>query len=322
MGNELRRKLVFPENLELLISASEQYYLEGKTQQQIAERLQLSRPAVSALLTEARQRGIVQFSIINPLEHLKNLETSMKTVFNLAGCRITPSSRDPQTLLLRLGYYASRLVYECLQPNDILGIGRGRTVHSTIKNFVSIGDKHNLTVVPLTGGSWNMQEGFQVNEMVITLAGKLHASYRLLNAPLYVNNSEVANALKEDESISQCTKLWHSLSCALVGIGPLRGNDPYVRLRIKTVEERLNTRVIGDLCGRFIDAQGNEISENNVMAIELSQLKQTKNVIAVAGGPEKIIPITSALKGKWITHLVTDEDTARTLLSRQDSTKG
>ena len=50
------------ERLRILTDISEMYYIQGKTQSQIAHVLNFSRSTVSRLLTEARQEGIVEIN--------------------------------------------------------------------------------------------------------------------------------------------------------------------------------------------------------------------------------------------------------------------
>ena len=51
------------EEQQLIIDASVLYYLEGKTQNEIAKELYLSRPKVSRLLKKARDLQIVDITI-------------------------------------------------------------------------------------------------------------------------------------------------------------------------------------------------------------------------------------------------------------------
>jgi DNA-binding transcriptional regulator LsrR (DeoR family) len=51
-----------------------------------------------------------------------------------------------------------------------------------------------------------------------------------------------------------------------------------------------------------------------VIGITLEQLKQTRRVVGIAGGPEKSPAILGALRGKLINVLITDSLTAEKLL--------
>jgi DNA-binding transcriptional regulator LsrR (DeoR family) len=51
--------------------------------------------------------------------------------------------------------------------------------------------------------------------------------------------------------------------------------------------------------------------------VNVDQLKKARNVIAIAGGKSKARAILAVLRGKFVTHLVTDEDVAREILFMQ-----
>jgi DNA-binding transcriptional regulator LsrR (DeoR family) len=64
--------------MHLLTKVSTLYYVGQQTQQEIADRLRLSRPRVSRLLAEALERGIVQISIAPPTGLYTDLETRLE----------------------------------------------------------------------------------------------------------------------------------------------------------------------------------------------------------------------------------------------------
>lgn len=75
----------------------------------------------------------------------------------------------------------------------------------------------------------------------------------------------------------------------------------------------------GDILGQFYDTNGDllELSHHNrLIGTPLSVLRNMKHVVGVAGGTEKIDAIYGALKGKFIHTLITDEETALSLLRK------
>ena len=58
-------------DLAALVLISEMYYIQGRTQKDIADSLGLSRPTVSRLLQTARDLGVVRISIVDPSERLR-----------------------------------------------------------------------------------------------------------------------------------------------------------------------------------------------------------------------------------------------------------
>ena len=55
--------------------------------------------------------------------------------------------------------------------------------------------------------------------------------------------------------------------------------------------------------------------DSRMIGITLDELKALPNRLCVAGGPEKIQALRAALRGGYITHLVTDADAAEALLA-------
>ena len=299
---------------DILVLVSEMYYIQEKTQKDIADNLGLSRPAVSRLLQTARDRGIVSVSIVDPSERLKKLEAELTQAFGLKGCRLCPSGEDHAILRARLGYRGAELLMTNMEPGDVIGIGAGSTVYETVRALRESRDYPGLRIVPLSGGGLGIDGRPQINQVVHMAAHRLNAESVYLNAPLYIGEDSVARLLMEDASIRQCTGLWDQLGNALIGIG--RGNivdtqDPYFIAALEAVGQ---SRVAAAVCGWFVDREGNAIRGKNTTSVSFDQLKAARNVFAIAGGKRKARAILSALRGKFATHLVTDEDVAREVL--------
>lgn len=58
----------------LSIDVAKLYYKSDYSQQQIANKLNLSRPTVSRLLQYAKEKGFVQINIADPIEDNSSLE--------------------------------------------------------------------------------------------------------------------------------------------------------------------------------------------------------------------------------------------------------
>ena len=68
---------------ELLADVAEMYFLEGKTQAQIARKVGVTRSMVSRMLSEARAAGIVEFSVRRPLSLDAGLAADLEKRFGL-----------------------------------------------------------------------------------------------------------------------------------------------------------------------------------------------------------------------------------------------
>ncbi len=78
---------------------------------------------------------------------------------------------------------------------------------------------------------------------------------------------------------------------------------------------------MGEICGRFYDSNGRPCSpelDKRTLAIDLENLKQKVLSIAIAGSPHKVEAILGMLHGQFCSVLITDEETAKALLSRHE----
>ena len=73
---------------------------------------------------------------------------------------------------------------------------------------------------------------------------------------------------------------------------------------------------VGELLGHFFDAEGRPFETalaNRVLALGREDLKN-RRIVAVAGGKIKISAIRSVLKSGYLSGLITDERSARSLM--------
>ena len=90
---------------ELLADVAEMYYVDDLTQAQISQTIEITRSAVSRMLTEARNKGIVEISIRRPLHFDPRLESALKERFNLQSAHVLAGQRrdDYDKLRRQLG---------------------------------------------------------------------------------------------------------------------------------------------------------------------------------------------------------------------------
>ena len=70
------------------------YYKEKMTQQEIAERIFLSRQKVQRLLEKARDLEIIQFTLRHPYMNLMSIESEIREKFGLKGAVVAPMASE------------------------------------------------------------------------------------------------------------------------------------------------------------------------------------------------------------------------------------
>ena len=89
--------------------------------------------------------------------------------------------------------------------------------------------------------------------------------------------------------------------------------------QVDEIEKLISKNVAGDICMQFYDEDGNTSpfkEDNNVVGIDIHQLKKVPHSIGIAGGTDKLSAIRGAIKGRYINTLITDISCAQALLEQ------
>ena len=133
------------------------------------------------------------------------------------------------------------------------------------------------------------------------------------------DTAQIKELIEKDKHIKKILDLGRQANIAVFTVGTVKNDALLFRLGYIDKKDRdiIQNRAVGDICSRFIDAQGNicdkELDERTV-GIKLEELKAKEKRILVAGSQRKITAIKAALKGEFANILVTDQYTAEELL--------
>lgn len=315
-------KLSSLDEKRLLVKVSKLYYEEGLSQDEILERLNLSRSKISRLLQQAREAGIVQISVVTPKHLFSDLETRLERQFGLQEALVVESRAEdsPESIQRSLGVVAAGYLERSLNGFQTLGISWGATLNSMVA-AVRPQTGFSGKVVQIIGGLGRPEAEVHATELCLRLAKALHAQPVLLPSPGIVPTPQARDVLLADTDIQRAAALFGLLDLAFVGIGAPIPDSVLMRVgSILSAEELSLLReqgVVGDIALRFFDENGQPVEseiDRRVVGITLEQLKQARRVIGIAGGPQKIQSIRGALRGGLLHVLITDSLTAERLL--------
>ncbi len=306
---------------DFLIKIAKMYFLDGLSQQEISNKVGLSRSNISKILKTCRDLNIVEIRINDTSSLGVMFQKEIKEQFNIRNIIVIPSEKDIEKTKIQLGKAAANLLKSMLKGRNKIGISWGSTLYHTVEQFSPI--KHMETeVIQLVGGTGAFDLTTDGLELARSLANKLNAKCSVLQAPLIVQSKELKQMLIKEPGISQILKKAEEVDIALLGIGTnYIESSALFRAGFLTEEESrklLAKGAVGDICGKQIDINGGiyetEINERSI-GIELSKLKKIPNRICIASGTQKAETILGALRGEFINSLVTDEDAAIRILS-------
>lgn len=301
----------------LLIKVSELYYNQNFNQQQIADKLSISRVKVSRLLTEARNKGIVNIEIKYPKEYCISLEGQVEKNYDLEEAVIVSSINKSNDLVFtEVTATVAQIIEEKINNDDIVGLAWGRTLKNVIDKVGQL--NKNIKIVQLLGniGSSNVSGDVIVRRFSSSFQGEMF----LLPTPAIVEKEETKEAIMSDGSIRSIFEIQKQCSIAIVGIGGVNAESTLVLSGYLSQDDVKNLKdmgAVGEVCGRFIDSQGslcNHPVNRRVLGISLEDLKNIPCVIGVATGDHKLQSIKAVLNTKVVDVLVTDENVAEKLL--------
>lgn len=306
--------------LDLLADVAELYYLKGASQAEIAQELGVTRSMVSRMLTDAREHGMVKIQIERPINENTDLEQKLVRRFKLQKA-IVIETLNNQNRLSVLARAAARYLAESLEPGQILGTSWGTAISATADELHLNTPIPSVRVVQLLGSLGARIKVYDGLSIVRRLVEKLDGEGIYLNAPLLVENEEVAEILLASRGVQETLNYGCQADVALLGIGSTSFDySPYYLAGHVSQEELLEMvaqKTVGDVCGIFFDINGKltypEL-QKRIIGIDIDKFLKIPVRLAVAGGPEKINPVLGALRGNYINTLVTDANTAQSVL--------
>jgi len=309
------------ENHRLLVEIAYKYYEDHLNQSQIAKEYHISRSLVSRYLTKARELGIVEFVIHDEYFHPHHsIEEQLINTFGLNDAVIVDTNEDKQTQKRRIASAAGKYLTRKLQPDSIVGLAGGTTIHETANAIPTFTEYPNVTFVSMVGGLGDEHTTMQSNFICDKFATRLNAKSKYLYAPVLVDSIEAKEVFLKQTYIKNVMTKAKNADFALLGIG----GDPKDSSIATAYRDHLNAQddfnqseIIGDLCYNFIDKYGELVEcewNKRVISLGIDHIREIPNVIGIAGGINKVSSISAVLNAKLIDTLVTDEKTAQAIL--------
>jgi DNA-binding transcriptional regulator LsrR (DeoR family) len=322
-----------PRDDQALADVARRYYLHGRSQQQVADELGISRSNVSRMLTSALERGIVEIRVHDPSGRDDELERALVARFGLRAARVAVwagagAAADRDDPLTRVGPLAAELLLETAVDGARLALSWGRALQAMVWAVASRRE-HAVEIVQLVGGLPSVEHEISGQELVRELATRLGAvRLHYLHAPAVLSSPAALAALLTESSVAQTLQAARDADVAFVGIGsPEQGSsarvlDAAVGGRGAARKEFWAARPVGDVALRYFDAVGRAIRgevDAQVVGVTIEDLRSVPTVVGVAGGQAKVQAVLGAVRGRIVDVLVCDDGLARAVLEAADA---
>lgn len=297
------------------------YYLDGLGQSEVAKFAKVSQAKVSRLLALAKERGIVRITVADYDPRQRDLEEQLQTRLGLEMVAVIKSSGGLEGSDLRraVGHFGAVVIDALLQPRDIVAVAGGRTIHELVHHLPASHGK-SLTVVQAMGSVDSTVNGFDAQEVGRVVAQRLGGTFLSLNTPAFIPEKRTRDALLDLEQVRTVHTTLDRARVALVGMGTL-ANSVFVErgtLDSTMIRELQRAGAVGEVCGRFINANGNECAtawRDRVIGVQVEQLRNIPHVVGIVSGNDRSAAILAAIKGSIIKALIIDEVGAAALLA-------
>ena len=300
----------------LIAKSAWYYYVGGLTQQNIADKLGVSRIHVMKLLDLARQNGVINFRIREDSIRRFDIEKRMTDMWGLSDVFIAPSPVKDMEAAENVAYAAAMYIETFTSANDYINMGYGYTLGKVL-NHIAMNVEKRLSIISLSGGvSCYLPD---------TESSIFNAKLYLMPAPLVVSSAEMAKAIIAEPSVQEILMMHKLASTTVVGIGGMDEDATVVKSGTITKNDfRLLSmqNAVGDVLCHFYDKNGKPVGaelDNRLISTPLQALKSLNRVIGVSAGVNKVDAILGALRAGLLDVLVTDEDTAEAILANAES---
>jgi DNA-binding transcriptional regulator LsrR (DeoR family) len=311
-----------PTEHKLLVKVAKLYYLEELTQAEIAKKLGVSRPIISKMLQKARSEGIVEIKVHDETFSSVDLERRIESAYGLDEVIVVQTRGLSKDMVLpAFGKECAAYLGKVSRDVRSIGVGWGVTLYHIVNEF-PVEHGRDVTVIPLVGGMGTRRVELHSNHIAYELAKKMGGKSESLYAPAIVESADLKEQLVALPHIKSVLEQGYQVEIALIGLG-----TPY---RLSTMREigYLNDEdiealrvsgAVGDINSRFIDAEGNAVKiplNDKVIGTDLEHMKQIPKVIGAAIGVHKAESMIAAMRGGYVSVLITDEATAEAIVRK------
>lgn len=303
----------------LAIRAAWLHYVGGLTQAAVAKRLGLTSVKTHRLIAKAVAEGAVKVSIDGSITECVELENQLLERFDLKQCIVAPDLGEEGIPLKTLGQAGASFLRNKLAAGQhiTIGLALGRALAAVVDQLPRM-ETPDVRFVSLLGG---LTRDYSINrdDVLHWIAAKTGAPSYTMPVPLLANSVEDKQVLLAQKGVKEVFTMANHADLKLIGIGTVAQTAQLVAsgpIKPEEIVEIARAGAVGEAMGHFFDEQGRVIEtalSARMLSVSLDE-GFSGEVIAIAGGDEKVEAIQAVLQGKLLTGLITDENTARSLL--------
>lgn len=303
------------------------YYVENKTQAEIATILGIYRTTISRILTQAKKEGLVKIEIVDCDVELLALEEYFRKKYDLDQVELvaTTATDSENEKNEALAQSAANFVKNLVSNNQVIGISWGSTLSKMIEKLAH---RHleNTLFCPLAGGPSHIHSNYHVNTLVYEMARKFHGKSAFVNATVIQESAELAQETLQSKAFEEILDHWQHLDVAIVGVGGAlnESNSQWRDLLSKKDSHVLEKeQAVGECICRFFNQEGAPLHhqlQKRTIGIPLEKIAQVPTSVAIARGIQKAPALLAMTRKKYVHSIVSDQETVLEMLRLDQDT--
>ncbi|MGN7294120.1 sugar-binding transcriptional regulator [Rhizobium sp. SAFR-030] len=295
------------------------YYVAGRTQDEIAAAMSISRQSAQRLVSLAVAERLIKVRLDHPIAACLELGEALKDRFGLVHVEVVPSDPAGSSSTVGIAEAAAAEIERWLRRPDpiVLAIGTGRTLKAAVDQLPPM-DCPQHRIVSLTGNIGPDGSAAYYN-VIFSMADAIKARHFPMPLPVLCSSAEERDALHMQSIVQSTLKLGATADVTFVGVGELGVEAPLCVDGFLAPDEMtslMKCGAVGEICGWMFDRDGQLLAEpiNDRVASVPIPPRSSGSVIGVALGRRKQAAIHGALTGGLLNGIITDEATAEHLL--------
>jgi DNA-binding transcriptional regulator LsrR (DeoR family) len=297
------------------------YYVAGRTQDEIAAAMGISRQSAQRLVSLAVAEKLIKVRLDHPIAVCMELAEAVKAKYGLKRVEVVPTDPGSDSATVGVAEAGAAELERWLKQADplVIAMGTGRTLRAMVDQLPPM-ECPQHKIVSLTGNISPDGSAAYFN-VIYSMADAVKAPHFPMPLPVIVSSREERDLLHRQPLVAPTIELGRRSNITFVGIGEMGARAPLLVdgfLRQDEMDELLAAGAAGEICGWIFGEDGRLLDHpvNERVASIAIPSRETAVVIGVARGRRKLQAIRAAATGGHINGLITDEDAARHLLAR------
>src|SRR5262245_9254990 len=195
------------------------YFVAGNTQDEIARKLNVSRPSAQRLVSLALSERLITFRLDHPIAACMELAARLADRFGLVYCDVVPADPASDSAVLGIAESAAGFLEQKLAGPDpiTVAIGTGRTLRAAVELMPRMNCRqHNLVSLV---GHISMEGSASFYDVLARLSDMSQAPHYPMPLPVIVRSAKEREQLQRLEPVLRVLDLAQNADVTLVGIG-------------------------------------------------------------------------------------------------------